>query len=118
MEVDEESDQTSDIYPNWMAAHVCLTNEFMEDETCHNLMSWLNLCFVKVTNEYKEHEIGQLIILHLLFIIYYIVLLHTDVSYSTSLSFEESVSMSHTSSAASVKAFMNLSCVLGCLLFG
>ena len=24
-----------------MAAHACLKNEFMEDEKCHNLMSWL-----------------------------------------------------------------------------
>ena len=24
-----------------MAAHVCLKNELMEDEKCHNLMSWL-----------------------------------------------------------------------------
>ena len=25
-----------------MAAHARLKNEFMEDEKCHNLMSWLN----------------------------------------------------------------------------
>ena len=73
---------------------------------------------MKITNEYKEHEIGHLIILHLLFFMSDIILLRTDIPYSTSLSFEESVSVSHTSSAASVKAFMNLSCVLGCLMFG
>ena len=36
MEVDDGSDQKSDIYPHWMAAHAWLKN----DETCHNLMSW------------------------------------------------------------------------------
>ena len=41
MEVDEESDRTSDIYPHWMAVHGRLKNEFTEDEKCHNLMSWL-----------------------------------------------------------------------------
>ena len=30
-----------DIYPHVRAAHVRLKNEFMEDEKCHNLMSWL-----------------------------------------------------------------------------
>ena len=73
---------------------------------------------LKVTNEYKENEIGQLIILHLLFIVSDIISLRTDASYSTSLSFEESVSVSHTSSAASANAFMNLTCVLGCFVFG
>ena len=42
MEVDEEFDQTSDIYPHWMAAQVRLKNEFTEDEKKHNLMRWLN----------------------------------------------------------------------------
>ena len=32
MEVDEGSDQKSDILPHWMAAHVRLKNEFTEDE--------------------------------------------------------------------------------------
>ena len=45
MEVDEGSDQTSDIYPYWMAAHARLKNEFKEDEKCHNLMRWLILGF-------------------------------------------------------------------------
>ena len=27
-----------------MAAHALLKNEFTEDEKCHNLTSWLNLC--------------------------------------------------------------------------
>ena len=43
MEVDEESDQKSDILPHWMAAHARLKNEFTEDEKCHNLMSWFKL---------------------------------------------------------------------------
>ena len=34
-------DQKSDIYPNWMAAHARLKNEFTEDEKYHTLMSWL-----------------------------------------------------------------------------
>ena len=42
MEVVEGSDQKSDIWPHWMAAHARLKNEFMEDEKCHNLMRWLN----------------------------------------------------------------------------
>ena len=42
MEVDEGSDKKSDIYSHWMAAHARLKNEFMEDEKCQNLMSWLN----------------------------------------------------------------------------
>ena len=40
MEVNEESDQKSDIYPHWMAAHAHLKNEFTEDKKCQNLMSW------------------------------------------------------------------------------
>ena len=35
------SDQKSDIYRHWMAEHVCLKNEFTEDEKYHNLMRWL-----------------------------------------------------------------------------
>ena len=41
MEVDEGSDQKSDIYPRWIAAHAHLKNEFTEDEKCHYLMRWL-----------------------------------------------------------------------------
>ena len=41
MEVDEGSDQKSDIYPHWMAAHVYLKNELTEDRKCQNLMSSL-----------------------------------------------------------------------------
>ena len=40
MEIDEESDQKSDVYPYWMAAHACLKNGLTEDEKCHNLMRW------------------------------------------------------------------------------
>ena len=29
-----------------MAAHVCLKKELVEDEKCHNLMSWLICAFV------------------------------------------------------------------------
>ena len=36
MEVDEESDQKSDIYRH-MAVHARLKNEFAEDKKCHNL---------------------------------------------------------------------------------
>ena len=36
MEVDEGSDQNSDIQPHWMAAHVFLKNEFTEYEKYHN----------------------------------------------------------------------------------
>ena len=43
MGVDEGSDQNSDIYRHWMAAHAHLKNEFMEDEKYHNLMTWLKL---------------------------------------------------------------------------
>ena len=41
MEVDEGSDQKSDIYPHWMAAHARLKNEFTEDEKYHNVMCML-----------------------------------------------------------------------------
>ena len=40
MEVDEESDQESDILPDWMAAHAQLKNEFTEDEKYHLIISW------------------------------------------------------------------------------
>ena len=41
MEVDELSDQRSDIQPHWMAAHLHLKNEFMEDKKYHNFLSWV-----------------------------------------------------------------------------
>ena len=41
MEIDEGSNQNSDVQPHWMAVHACLKNEFMEDKKCHKLMSWL-----------------------------------------------------------------------------
>ena len=37
MEVDEGSDQKSDV--NAIVAHVCLKIEFTEGDKCHNLMS-------------------------------------------------------------------------------
>ena len=43
MEVDEGSDQKSDISSHWVAGHAGLKNEFTEDEKCHNLITWL-LC--------------------------------------------------------------------------
>ena len=52
--------------------------------------------FCESYNECKEHAIGQLIILHFLFIMSDIILRHTDLPYSTSQS------VSHTSSAATV----------------
>ena len=42
MEVDEGSNQKSDIQPHWMAADARLKKVFTEDEKYHNLMSWLN----------------------------------------------------------------------------
>ena len=45
MEVNEGSDQKSDILSHWIAAHVSLKNEFTEDEKCHNLMAWLKSPF-------------------------------------------------------------------------
>ena len=41
MEVDEGSDQKSDILPHWMAVHACLKKEITEDKKNHNLMRWL-----------------------------------------------------------------------------
>ena len=38
MEVDEGSEQKSDILPHWMAVHARFKNEFMEDEKYH--ISW------------------------------------------------------------------------------
>ena len=38
IEVDEGSDQKSDIEPHWMAAYAHLKNEFTEDKKYHNLM--------------------------------------------------------------------------------
>ena len=49
MEVDERSDQKSDIKPQWMAVHTRLKNECTEDETCHNLMRWLKYNFNMAT---------------------------------------------------------------------
>ena len=43
MEVDEGSDQKSNIEPNWMAR---LKNEFTEDEK-YNLIKWLKLFHLK-----------------------------------------------------------------------
>ena len=45
IEVDEASDQKSDIWSRWMAAHARLKNEFTEGEKCHNLVSWLSCSF-------------------------------------------------------------------------
>ena len=47
MEVDEGSDQNSDIQPHWMAAHVRFKNEFTEDEWYYNLMTWLKCSYVQ-----------------------------------------------------------------------
>ena len=41
MEVDEGSDQKSDIWPHWMVGHAYLKNEFTEDKKFQNLTSWL-----------------------------------------------------------------------------
>ena len=43
MKVVEGSDQKSDIYPHWMAAHARLKNEFTQDEKYPNLMRCLIL---------------------------------------------------------------------------
>ena len=58
MEVDEGSDQKSDIKPHWMAAHARLKTEFTEDEKCHNLMSWL-ICW-------EETTISKAVVLYLI----------------------------------------------------
>ena len=41
MEVDEGSDQKSDVWRQLMAVHACLKNEFTEGEKCQNLMGWI-----------------------------------------------------------------------------
>ena len=41
MEVDEESNQKSDIYPHLVAVRARLRKEFTKDEKYHNLMRWL-----------------------------------------------------------------------------
>ena len=41
MKVDEGSDQKSDVYSQWIAAHACLKTEFTEGDKCHNPMGWL-----------------------------------------------------------------------------
>ena len=41
MEVDEGSDQKSDVWPQSIAAHAYLKNEFTEGDKCQNLMSRL-----------------------------------------------------------------------------
>ena len=41
MEVDERSDQKSDIQLHWMATYEHLKNELTEDKKYHNLMRWL-----------------------------------------------------------------------------
>ena len=44
MEVDEGSDQKSDIWPHWKAAHARLKNECTEDEKGHSLKRRLSYC--------------------------------------------------------------------------
>ena len=41
MEIEEGSEEKSDIQPHWMAVLARLKNEFTEDEKYHNLMPWL-----------------------------------------------------------------------------
>ena len=41
MKEDEGSDETSDIYPHWIAAFSRLKNGFTEDEKYDNLMRWI-----------------------------------------------------------------------------
>ena len=55
MEVDKGSDQKSDIYPHWMAAHVRLKNVFTEDEKNHNLVS---LLIFRCWSEYDNGELS------------------------------------------------------------
>ena len=52
MEIDDGSNQKSDIKPHWMAAHEHLKNAFTEDEKCHNLMS--KMTQLKNNAKYKE----------------------------------------------------------------
>ena len=56
MEVDEGSDQNSDIYSHWIAAHACLKNEFTEEKKCHNMMSWLKYMFACSVAVYTKHH--------------------------------------------------------------
>ena len=51
MEVDEGSNENSEILPYWMAANACLKNEFTEDEKYHNLMPWLNYKAIAVSSQ-------------------------------------------------------------------
>ena len=55
MEVDEGSDQKSDIYPHWMAAHARFKNDFTEDEKNHNFVSWL---IFRCWSEYDNGELS------------------------------------------------------------
>ena len=56
MKVDEGegSDQKSDIWPHWMAAHACLKNVFTQDEKYHNHMKWLKLW--KIMSSFMEMQ--------------------------------------------------------------
>ena len=59
MEVEEGSDQKSDMLPHWMTAHVRLKYEFTENEKCHNLMSWLICgltCDQNKTYDYQKYK--------------------------------------------------------------
>ena len=57
MEVDDGSDQKSDILPHWMAAHARLEKELTEDEKYNNLMRWLifEMTHRKETHLYSFH---------------------------------------------------------------
>ena len=54
MEVDEGSDQKTDIWPHWMAAHARLMNEFTEDEKCH--ISWDGSYYIKTRLKLVNYE--------------------------------------------------------------
>ena len=61
MEVDEGSDQKSDLLsPLRMTAHANLKNEFTEDKKCQNLMSWLILEHTTVAGYKKGGRVSQL----------------------------------------------------------
>ena len=71
MEVDEGSDQNSDIMPHWMAAYARLKNEFTDDEKYHNLMAWLIYGFAaifmtKTWFMYVQNEKCVAVVMHLL----------------------------------------------------
>ena len=53
MEVDNGSNQKSDISPHWMAAHVHLKNEFTEDGKYQSRMSWLK-CVCPTSSSLSE----------------------------------------------------------------